>query len=176
MVQLNLSLLERAERRRRRLATEEPPSLELERRRDGQLWARRGREERVVKVHRLFPWSDAARHASLRDADGEEFALVGPETDLDPESRSALDEAMAAVGFLLEVTRVLDIREEVEIRVWRVETRQGRRTFQTHLDDWPREMSGGGLLIRDVAGDLYHVYEVEALDEESRRRLWGFVG
>ena len=53
--------------------------------------------------------------------------------------------------------------------------RQGARLFQTHLDDWPRVLSSGGLLIRDVAGDLYHIAAPEALDKKSRELLWAFV-
>ena len=74
-----------------------------------------------------------------------------------------------------EVTRVLDIDEEVEIRQWTVETRQGRRSFQTHLDDWPRHLPNGGLLIRDVAGDLYRLATPSKMDAKSRELLWAFV-
>jgi hypothetical protein len=149
--------------------------LRLERRKDGQLWAARNGEERPVRVRRLFPWSEEDRHVSLRDAGNREFALVGPDEALDPASARALDEAMVAAGFVLEVTAVLDIEEEIEIRVWSVRTRQGPRAFQTHLDDWPRETPGGGLLIRDVAGDLYFVAEPGALDATSRELLWAFI-
>ena len=149
--------------------------LKLEWRKDGQLWAVRGGEEKPVRVRRLFPWSVGARHVSLRDAHDREFALVGPQEMLDEASAEALDEAMVAAGFVLEVIAVLDIDEEVEVRAWKVETRQGTRTFQTHLDDWPRETPGGGLLIRDVAGDLYHVQKPAELDAASRDWLWAFV-
>lgn len=149
--------------------------LRLEWRRDGQLWAVRNGEERPVRVRRLFPWSVSARHVSLRDVLDREFALVGPSELLDEASAEALAEAMVAAGFVLEVTAVLDIEEEIEVRVWNVETRQGARAFQTHLDDWPRETPGGGLLIRDVAGDLYHVPAPAALDAASREWLWAFV-
>jgi hypothetical protein len=47
--------------------------------------------------------------------------------------------------------------------------------FQTRLDDWPRELPGGDILIRDVAGDLYHVPDPEALDQRSQELLWAFV-
>ncbi len=149
--------------------------LTLERRSDGQLWAARDGKARPVRVHRLFPWSEDERHVSLRDADDREFALVGPNEKLDEASSTALAEAAKGAGFVLEVTAVLDIDEEIEIRVWRVRTRQGLRTFQTHLDDWPRETPGGGLLVRDVAGDHYFVPDPRALDARSREWLWAFV-
>ena len=151
-------------------------ALRLERRIDGQLWATRGDEERAVRVHRLFPWSEAARLVSLRDGANREFALVGPGDRLDESSRKTLDEAVISAGFVLEVVRVVAIDAEIEIRVWSVETRQGPRQFQTPLDEWPREMPGGGLLVRDVAGDLYRIPDPERLDARSRELLWAFVG
>jgi len=150
-------------------------ALTLEWRADGSLWAMRGDEERAVSVRRCFPWSEPAQHLSLRDADEEEFALVRDPVELDPRSRAALELALEVAGFVFEVTRVLEIDEEGEIRRWRVETRQGARTFQTRLDDWPRTLPHGGLLIRDLAGDLYHLGRPELLDRKSRELLWAFV-
>src|SRR5213592_1028078 len=139
--------------------------LRLERRADGRLWAIRGDAERAVWVRRCFPWSEPARFVSLRDDGEQEFALVRDPAELDPASRRVLEEAMVAAGFVFEITRVTAIEEEVEIRHWRVETRQGTRSFQTRLDAWPRPLPHGGLLIRDVAGDLYRVIDPAALDD-----------
>src|SRR6185312_8604829 len=150
-------------------------ALRLEWRADGSLWAVRGDEEKAVSVRRCFPWTEPTRHLSLRDADEEEFAFVRDPADLDVRSRVALEAALAVAGFVFEITRVLEIEEEVEIRRWRVETRQGPRTFQTRLDDWPRTLPHGGLLIRDLAGDLYHLVEPKQLDKHSRDLLWAFV-
>jgi len=155
--------------------TKKSADLSLEWRADGSLWAMRRDEERAVSVRRCFPWSEPARHLSLRDADEEEFAFVRDPVDLDQRSRAALERALAVAGFVFEVTQVLEIEEEVEIRRWRVETQQGPRTFQTRLDDWPRTLPHGGLLIRDLAGDLYHLAAPEALDRHSRDLLWAFV-
>jgi hypothetical protein len=155
--------------------TRKSPGLSLELRADGSLWAVRGDEANAVSVRRCFPWTEPTRHLSLRDMDEEEFALVRDPADLDSRSRAALEAALAVAGFVFEVTRVLEIEEEVEIRRWRVETRQGPRTFQTRLDDWPRTLPHGGLLIRDLAGDLYHLGEPKQLDKHSRQLLWAFV-
>ena len=150
-------------------------SIRLERRADGRLWATRDGEARPVWVQRLFPWSEPGRYVSLRDEDENEVALVADPEALDAASRDALEWALANAGFVFEITRVLEIEEEVEIRHWRVETRQGERRFQTRLDDWPRALPGGGLLIRDVAGDLYRLADAGRLDKKSRALLWAFV-
>jgi len=152
-----------------------PDVLLLERRADGQLWAERRGVAQPVWVRRCFPWSQPGRFISLRDHEKDEFALIRDLDELDPDSRGVLEAALIEAGFVLEVLRVLGVDEEVEIRNWKVETVQGERTFQTRLDDWPRQMPGGALLIRDVAGDLYHVADPSALDETSRQLLWAFV-
>ena len=156
---------------------ESSPSTELHltHRADGQLWAARGDEECAVRVRRAFPWSEPGRFISLRDAEDREIALVAEPQALDAASRHALEAALAAAGFVFAVTAVTEIEEEVEIRTWRVVTRQGARTFQTRLDDWPHALPGGGLLIRDVAGDLYQIEDLAALDERSRELLWAYV-
>ncbi len=153
----------------------ERPALRVERRQDGQLWAERKGEACPVWVRRCFPWSEPTRFVSLLDHDKNEFALVPDVRALEPASREALEDALAEAGFVLQVERIESVDEEVEIRTWKVRTRQGPRSFQTRLDDWPREVPGGGFLIRDVAGDLYHVADPAALDETSRELLWAFV-
>ncbi len=139
---------------------EKQEKLKLERRADGQLWAVSNGEERAVRLHRCFPWSEPGRYLSLRDTENEEFALV---------------RSLAEVGFVLEVERITGAEEEIEIRTWKVETRQGPRSFQTRLDDWPMDVPGGGILIRDVAGDLYHVADPDKLDAKSRTWLRAFL-
>jgi hypothetical protein len=128
-----------------------------------------------VRLRQCFPWSEPHRHLSLRDDKDREVALVDDPAQLAPESRRVLEDALAAAGFVLVVTRVLGVDEEVEIRHWTVETVHGRRTFQTHLDDWPRVLPGGDLLIRDVAGDLYRLANPRGMDRKSRELLWAFV-
>ncbi|HEU4629199.1 MAG TPA: DUF1854 domain-containing protein [Gemmatimonadaceae bacterium] len=129
----------------------------------------------AVRLRQCFPWSEPYRYLSLRDADEREVALVEDPARLAPESRAALERALVEAAFVLEVTRVLTIDEEVEIRQWTVETAQGPRAFQTHLDEWPRVLPTGGLLLRDVAGDLYRLPAPQHMDRRSRELLWAFV-
>lgn len=159
---------------RRRLA-DEAREFGLERTAAGQLIATSEGRRVPVRVCRCFPWSEPARFVSLRDAEENEVALVSDPSQLDVDSRAALEIALVEAGFVLEIERIEDIEEEIEIRCWRVHTRQGPRAFQTPRDEWPREVPGGGLLIRDVAGDLFHIAAPDRLDRESQRHLWAFV-
>jgi hypothetical protein len=142
---------------------------------DGRLVVVDGDMSTPVRLRQCFPWSEPHRYLSLRDAKEREIALVDDPALLGRESRDALDRALAIAGFVLTVTRIVEIEEEVEIRQWTVDTPHGRRSFQTHLDDWPRVLPGGDLLIRDVGGDLYRLTEPSTMDAHSRSLLWAFV-
>jgi hypothetical protein len=128
-----------------------------------------------VHVRRCFPWSEPGLFVSLGDDEGDEFVLIEDPRSLDASSRQVLEEALAEAGFLFDVTGVTEIEEEVELRHWRVHTSQGNRSFQTRLDDWPRKLPDGRLLIRDIVGDLYRIGDMETLDAKSRSLLWAFV-
>ena len=154
---------------------EEADELDLRSVGDSRLVVVRDGEAIAVRLRQCFPWSEPHRHLSLRDARDREVALVEDPSTLNPESRQALERALVIAGFVLEVTRVLSIDEEVEIRQWTVVTVQGPRSFQTHLDDWPRVLPGAGLLIRDVGGDLYRFSNPAAMDRRSRELLWAFI-
>lgn len=147
----------------------------VERSIDGRLFVIVDGNRHAVSVARCFPWSRPMAFLSLRDREGKEVALVTDPLALEDASREALEDALADASFVFEVTGVIELAEEVELRTWRVSTGQGERRFQTRLDDWPRKLPDGGLLIRDVTGDLYRIGEVQDLDRRSRSLLWAFI-
>ena len=149
--------------------------VRVRRREDGQFEALWQDQSVVVRVVRCFPWTEPGRFISLRDPDEREIALIADLGELDCASREAVEAALAEAAFVLEVTHVESIEEEFEIRNWRVQTRQGARTFQTHRDEWPRAVDGGGFLVHDVAGDLFRIPPAEQLDDETRRKLRVYV-
>ncbi len=142
---------------------------------DGQLWTRHAGANTSVRPVRCFPWSEPGRYVSLRDVDDEEVALVRDVAALKPEARRALAQALLEAGFVMEIEAILSVEEEIEIRTFEVQTRQGKRTFQTLRDEWPRELSGGSLLVRDVAGDLYLLHDPASMDAKSRKLLFAFL-
>lgn len=151
------------------------PDVKLARRADGRLWFITDGQARPVRVRRCFPWSQPTRFLSLCDEEDEEVAFVAEPASLDEHSRVALEQVLIEAGFVFQLIEVYEIEEEVELRHWRVRTSQGNRSFQTRLDDWPRELPDGSLLIRDVAGDLYQLLAPGHLNRHSRELLWSFI-
>jgi hypothetical protein len=157
------------------ITSSEPPPLRIERRGDGRLCAARSGELTPVRPVRCFPWSNPGAYISLRDDEDNEVALVADPARLDGGSRALLEAELAQASFVLHIRRILAVEEELEIRVWKVETREGPRTFQTARDEWPWPLPGGSLLLRDVAGDLYLVPQTAELDPTSRKIFWPFM-
>lgn len=127
-----------------------------------------------AKLRPCFPLSNPTRWFSVHDDEDHELALVASPDDLDEVSRRALEFALATGGFILQITRIESIDTEHDIRNWKVEAAGSARRFQTRLGSWPRKLDDGGVLIQDVAEDLYLIADVAALDERSRKILWAF--
>lgn len=130
---------------------------------------------KALSVVRCFPWTDPDRFLSLRDKDGKEVAFVADPTELDPDSRRALEQARDESSFVFEIQKVLRVARDIELRVWEVETTSGRRSFQTELEMWPEALPDGGSLVRDITGDLYRLPPAATLDLASRKLLWAFM-
>jgi len=152
-----------------------PAKLTIARNDSGQVVANNGAVKTPVRVCRCFPWSQPDQFISLRDEKENEVALIRDLNELDENSRRTLESALAEAGFMLEIERIESAEEIYEVRHWKVQTRQGARTFQTKLDEWPREVPGGGYLLRDIAGDLFHIPSPETMDEKSQAILWALV-
>jgi hypothetical protein len=132
-------------------------------------------ENGLIQVRHVscFPWSAPGEYVSLRDEEDREIALILETKSLDPESRVALEQTLAQTGFVFEVNRIDAVEDELELRVWKVHTNQGSRTFQTKLDQWPQAINEQAMVIRDLAGDLYRI-KPAALDLKSQKLFWAF--
>ena len=156
--------------------TTNQPKIKIEKGTDGQLVIRQNGTAIAVRVFSCFPWSYPNRFISLRDKDENEIALIDDLNHLDDASRKLVEAALAETGFILRIQKIEFMEEDYEIRTWKVQTEQGIRSFQTKLDEWPRTLPDGGLLIKDVAGDLFLIQDPHGLDEHSRHLLWSFLG
>ncbi len=142
---------------------------------EGQLLVHQEEQPIAVSLRPCFPWSFPESFLSLRDKDGKEVLLIESLESLDSESRSALQDALAESRFTLEIHKIHSIERNFEMRIWKVDTNRGARTFEIRLDDWPRKLPGGGIAIVDLAGDLYTIQDQEQLDPTSRKLLFAYA-
>jgi len=150
--------------------------IRIEHRFDGELRLAMNGTTTSVRPHRCFPWVDPGNYISLRDLDGKEVALIDTITALDQSSRTALEEAIRQIDFVMDIRHILEMREDYELRVWKVETPGGIRQFQTLLEDWPVEMENGSLLFRDISGDLFIIHDPLSMEARDRKIVDAFIG
>jgi hypothetical protein len=148
------------------------PDIKLSK--SGQLQVVRDEQTTAVRVQPCFPLSDPDRFFSLLDADGNEVCMIENPSALDGAGHDALSSAIADAAFTIKVTSIEAINNDIDLRIWQVVTSSGARTFETRLGSWPRKLEDGGVLIQDIAEDLYHIENVDALDSKSRQLLWAF--
>jgi Domain of unknown function (DUF1854) len=140
----------------------------------GQLLLRSQTGSIPVRPVACFPWSEPNNYISLRNKAGMEVGFIDSTTELDDSSRTALETTLRQTRFVFEVTAIEKVEDEFELRTWSVTTHQGPRSFQTKLDDWPRTLENGGIIIRDLSGDLYHIEDPTVLDSASQKLIWAF--
>ena len=121
----------------------------------------------VVSVTCCFPWSHPRSYISLRNDKGVEQAFVAQLSDLVPEQQAILDEALQLRNFITEILAVHTISTDQELYIWSVKTHAGPRKFLTERRDHVRQLAGGKVLVRDVAGDVLLIRDPKALDAKS---------
>ena len=143
---------------------------------DGRLALQTENGPQAVQISRCFPWTAPRQFLSLRNDDGDELLLVKTLSDLDPDSRELLETEIIRGAGTFQIESIQSLKKEIELRCWEVTTRQGPRSFQTELDEWPRELPDGTFLVEDLFGDLYVIPVLDQLDATSRKCFWPLIG
>ncbi len=141
----------------------------------GQLLLHSRRGSIPVRPVACFPWSEPNNYISLRNEAGAEVGFIHSAAELDHCSRAALEITLRQTRFVFEVTGIEQVEDEFELRTWSVKTHQGPRSFQTKLYEWHRKLENGGVIIRDLSGDLYQIKDPTALDPASQKLVWAFM-
>ncbi|MDZ7290192.1 MAG: DUF1854 domain-containing protein [candidate division KSB1 bacterium] len=152
----------------------------LSRRADGRLVLRQKNEtgetvETPVQVACCFPWSRPHEFISLRDDKGKEQLLLENLQPLDATTRELIEDELAERNFLPRITGIEAITDEMELFHWKVRTTAGPRSFLTRRSDYPRKLTNGDVLIKDVSNDLYLIPNPKGLDAKSVKLLWVYL-
>lgn len=142
---------------------------------NNQLYLKLDEKEVEVEVKRCFPRSYSEKFLSLRNKDDEEMLLIEDMSKLESHSKEALEKILSIIDFKLNITEILAIEEEVELRNYQVMTTSGFRKIQTRLDDWPDVLANGKILIKDLSGDCYLINHWSELNKNSQKLLATYV-
>jgi hypothetical protein len=135
------------------------------------------KKEREVEVDikKCFPWSHHDRFLSLRNKDDEEVYLLEDINQLDDSSKEHLIKFLSQSDFMMKITDILSIEEEVELRNYKVVTTSGARSIQTKLDDWPQILKNGSVIIQDLCGDTFVIMNILKLKASAQKLIKTYV-
>lgn len=153
--------------------------VRLERNARGQLVLHRGGAGEPivgVRVARCFPWSLPQQYISIRDEQGNELHLFESLKQAEPQTRQIIEQELAAQEFVPAITAVERIDDAFDVMTWQVQTDRGPVELQVKSDEDVRQLADGRVLIKDHAGGLFEVRDMQRLDSRSRRLLEDHLG
>jgi len=153
-------------------------AITLSRNEAGKLVLHREGEDDVegVRVTRCFPWSLPGEYISLRDGEGKELHLLRDLSELSAEMQALVQDELGLQDFIPVVTGVESIDDTMEVMEWHVQTDRGPLRLQIKSNDDIRPLDDGRVLIRDHAGGVFQVNDLNAMDETSQRFLLDHMG
>ena len=130
-----------------------------------------------LEPRRLFPITKTDMYITLLDDEEREVAFVRDLEELDPLSRTALEECFREYYMIPHITRLWESEEKFGSLKWRVETDRGEVEFriQNRHSDIKRLWGTNRVIIRDSNDNRYEIRDVEQMDAHSRRLLFAYL-
>ncbi len=126
----------------------------------------------ALEPRRLFPVSRADSYITLLDAEGKEAAVIRAISDLDKESRDAIEYSLNDYYLVPHILRILSTSEKYGTIHWCVETERGIKEFDIRNRNHDiRVYSDGRVRVRDSDDNRYIITDYHKLDKHSRRFL-----
>ena len=114
--------------------------------------------------------------ALIRDEEGTEIGLLDDVRGLDPDSQRIIRDELERSYFMPRITDVLDVREELNVVIWEVETNRGPRKFEVrHVRQNIRRMGRRRLVIKDVDGNRYEIRDWIKLPPLAQKLIQNYL-
>ncbi len=125
-----------------------------------------------LEPKRLFPLSGLDKYISLLDTSGHEVAIIRSLDTLMPESRHAVEKALAEYYLIPKIQEIIDRTEKYGVLKWTVMTDYGRRKFDIkNRQSDIKVLYDGRVLVRDSDDNRYEIPDLDTLDTKSKRLL-----
>ena len=121
-----------------------------------------------MEARRLFPITGTDRYISLLDDTGTERAIIRDLSTLMPESRAAVQEALAEYYLIPKILSVREIGEKFGTIRIRASTDRGDCSFEiNNRSQGIKMLYDGRILLRDTNDNRYEVENIRMLDRKS---------
>ena len=130
-----------------------------------------------LEPRRLFPFSDPNMYITLLDEKEKEVGFVRDLTEIDDDSRKALEECFAEYYMIPKISALLESVDKFGSLNWVVETDRGRVAFQirNRHSDIKQMGRSNRVIIRDANDNRYEIPDYTALDAHSKHLLFSYL-
>ena len=130
-----------------------------------------------LEPRRLFPFSDPNMYITLLDDKEKEIGFVRDLTEIDDDSRKALEECFAEYYMIPRITALLESVDKFGSLNWVVDTDRGRVAFQirNRHSDIKQMGRSNRVIIRDANDNRYEIPDYTALDAHSKHLLFSYL-
>jgi hypothetical protein len=121
----------------------------------------------------LFPLSGHNRYITLLDSNLKEQAIIRDLSQLDPDSRVAVEQCLAEFYIIPKITGIIDVSDKYGVHTWTCRTDHGIRKFR--IKDRHTSIKllyDGRVLVRDVNDNRYEIENLYKLDKRSQHMLY----
>ena len=126
---------------------------------DGRVQMTLGSDTQTLgSIMSAFPLTHPGHMVSLRDLEGQEIGVLDNVRELDERSRDVVREELERTYFMPKILDIHDVREELNVVTWEVDTNRGSRTFEVrNVRQNVRRVGRRRLVIKDVDGNRYEI-------------------
>ncbi|WP_090045517.1 DUF1854 domain-containing protein [Limnohabitans sp. 2KL-27] len=134
-----------------------------------------GTRHAPVTALRAYPVSAPDDGVALMDAEGHEILWIDALSQLPPDLRSQVIQALNEREFLPEILQLTDVSSFATPSTWSVLTDRGSTQFLLKGEEDIRRLTGTVLLINDANGVQFMIRDLAAMDKHSRKLLDRFL-
>lgn len=125
-----------------------------------------------LTVKRAFPLTAPQDIIVLEESDGRFLGIIKEYGKMDSESVRILEMALEAEFFLPQILKIYDIKDQLGLLTWWVETDRGPRQFEVRNRRRDiRWFSDTHVVIQDADGNKYEIADLFRLDMASRQKV-----
>ena len=126
---------------------------------------------------RFFTMSNQDVYISLLNSSEKEVAMIKDIAELDDESRTAVEECLAEYYMMPKIYKIVRLSDKLGVVSITADTDRGRITFSYNNGKLPIKniAKPNQKIFRDFNDSRYEIPDVEKLDKDSRKKLFGYI-
>lgn len=125
-----------------------------------------------VRVKRAFPLTAPQDVVAIEDSEGRFLGIIMHYGQMDSDSIQVLEARLEQEYFLPEILKIYEIKDQLSLLTWRVETNRGFREFEVRNRRADiRWFSDTHVVIQDADGNKYEIPDLSRLDAASRQKV-----